>query len=90
MNPLFYFLLAALFFTQMAIAAPHKESPEVVGDQAFYGPDSSAVMNKIQGDLINALDLLQSYQEGASLTPLKLTEKRRNKFEFIRFGRRRR
>lgn len=63
------------------------------------------MLNKVQGQLLNALELLQVYQEGEArpggerpseqqplvgVAPnqLKFTEKRRNKFEFIRFGRR--
>jgi len=50
------------------------------------------VINKVEQQLIEAAELLQVMQEGGgSSFPLqmpKFAEKRRNKFEFIRFGRR--
>jgi len=47
------------------------------------------LISKVESQLFNAVGLLQAYQEAAPM-PLKFAEKRRNKFEFIRFGRRRR
>nr|AAO92292.1 FMRFamide-related peptide precursor [Heterodera glycines] len=46
------------------------------------------VMDKVEARLLGALELLQSYKE-VPIVP-KFTEKRKNKFEFIRFGKRRR
>lgn len=81
-----------------AILASQKGAPEILDPALVYGGESE-VINKVQGELMNALDLLQNYQEGrptleveancvisgANLAPLKLAEKRRNKFEFIRY-----
>ena len=49
------------------------------------------VVDKVESQLLGALELLQSYQAGEAMPlPAKFAEKRKNKFEFIRFGRRRR
>jgi len=55
------------------------------------GAMENEMMNKIEAQLITALELLQSIQQDSVLpqSPIKFTEKRRNKFEFIRFGRKR-
>ncbi|CAD5214816.1 unnamed protein product [Bursaphelenchus okinawaensis] len=68
---------------------PHSRKAELL-------ESNDEMLARIQGQLLNALEMLQVYQEGPE-TPqvvgipanqLKFTEKRRNKFEFIRFGRR--
>ena len=89
------FLLLAITIStfttaQKSISGPQKGSPEMMEAAAaaqIYGGQNSdtEVLNKVQGQLYNTLELLQAYQEGG---PLKFAEKRRNKFEFIRFGRR--
>jgi len=50
-------------------------------------PGSNELLQRVEAQLIGALELLQAYQDGAEPSPLKREEKRRNKFEFIRFGR---
>uniref|UniRef100_A0AC34GQD5 Uncharacterized protein n=1 Tax=Panagrolaimus sp. ES5 TaxID=591445 RepID=A0AC34GQD5_9BILA len=87
------FLLLAITIStfttaQKSISGPQKGSPEMMEAAAaaqIYGGSDTEVLNKVQGQLYNTLELLQAYQEGG---PLKFAEKRRNKFEFIRFGRR--
>jgi hypothetical protein len=39
-----------------------KGSPEVI--EPVYAAESADVINKVQNELVNALDLLQNYQEG--------------------------
>uniref|UniRef100_A0AC34QSI2 Uncharacterized protein n=1 Tax=Panagrolaimus sp. JU765 TaxID=591449 RepID=A0AC34QSI2_9BILA len=78
---------ATIVASQKIIQTSQKGNPEMLDAAQFYGgntPDSE-ILNKVQGQLFNTLELLQAYQEGG---PLKFAEKRRNKFEFIRFGRR--
>ncbi|KAK0396706.1 hypothetical protein QR680_001820 [Steinernema hermaphroditum] len=57
-------------------------SPEMMDPALVYGSDGE-VISRVQSQLLGALQMLQAYQDG----PTKLAEKRRNKFEFIRFGR---
>lgn len=74
-----------------------KGSPELI-QPAIFTPSEGEVLQKVQSQLINAIALLESVQESecpfclsaTSVTdPVKMSaEKRRNKFEFIRFGRR--
>uniref|UniRef100_A0A1I8A6U8 FMRFamide-related neuropeptide n=1 Tax=Steinernema glaseri TaxID=37863 RepID=A0A1I8A6U8_9BILA len=59
-----------------------KGSPEMLDPALVYGNDGEMI-TRVQSQLLGALQLLQAYQDG----PTKLAEKRRNKFEFIRFGR---
>ncbi|WKY14706.1 hypothetical protein Q1695_000325 [Nippostrongylus brasiliensis] len=49
-----------------------------------YEADNSDLLAKVSSQLLSALANIESMQEG---TPVKVAEKRRNKFEFIRFGR---
>ncbi|VDL78495.1 unnamed protein product [Nippostrongylus brasiliensis] len=49
-----------------------------------YEADNSDLLAKVSSQLLSALANIESLQEG---TPVKVAEKRRNKFEFIRFGR---
>uniref|UniRef100_A0A914DTM4 Uncharacterized protein n=1 Tax=Acrobeloides nanus TaxID=290746 RepID=A0A914DTM4_9BILA len=88
MNPmsqiiLLVVLLFGVVFGQKSLPVV-KGSPELV-EQSPYASDKE-VINKVQQQLFNAMELLQAYEEDA---PMKIAEKRRNKFEFIRFGRRR-
>ncbi|KAK0396705.1 hypothetical protein QR680_001820 [Steinernema hermaphroditum] len=66
---------------QKALPQP-KGSPEMMDPALVYGSDGE-VISRVQSQLLGALQMLQAYQDG----PTKLAEKRRNKFEFIRFGR---
>jgi len=82
-------------FASVAVSAmkplpSQKGAPENYdsGPVATYGSENE-VLSKIEAQLFGALQLLQAYEEAAPM-PLKFAEKRRNKFEFIRFGRRRR
>jgi len=81
-------------FASVAVSAmkplqSQKGAPENFdGPVASYGSENE-VLSKIEAQLFGALQLLQAYEEAAPM-PLKIAEKRRNKFEFIRFGRRRR
>ncbi|VDO36207.1 unnamed protein product [Haemonchus placei] len=60
-----------------------KGTPELMQPVVFE-TDNSDLLAKVSSQLLNALANIESMQEG---TPLKIAEKRRNKFEFIRFGR---
>ncbi|CAI2356894.1 unnamed protein product [Caenorhabditis sp. 36 PRJEB53466] len=62
-----------------------KGSPEVLPAAMYDGDASHESLNKIGTQLLNALAELEALQEGSQ--QLKMAEKRRNKFEFIRFGR---
>jgi hypothetical protein len=53
-----------------AILAPHKGTPEIM--DPIYGVDSSDAINKVQSELLNALDILQNYQEGNCYSNLAL------------------
>ncbi|TMS36326.1 hypothetical protein L596_003517 [Steinernema carpocapsae] len=59
-----------------------KGSPEMIDPAMVYGSDGEMI-TRVQSQLLGALQMLQAYQDG----PTKFAEKRRNKFEFIRFGR---
>ncbi|CAD5221120.1 unnamed protein product [Bursaphelenchus xylophilus] len=83
-------LLAVMVITSLCSAQkPHARKGELV-------ESNDEMLARIQGQLLNALEMLQVYQEGPetpqvvgiSPSQMKFTEKRRNKFEFIRFGRR--
>ncbi|KAI6214812.1 hypothetical protein M3Y94_00312300 [Aphelenchoides besseyi] len=93
MNPLYMLscllLLSTVISAQRAIGNA-KGAPEMLDPVIGYGSTDSEMLNKIQGQLLSALEMLQNVQDPAASVPLKLAEKRRNKFEFIRFGRRRR
>lgn len=45
-----------------------KGAPEVI--EPIYAADSAEVMSKVQSELVNALDLLQNYQESRFLMEL--------------------
>uniref|UniRef100_A0A914GXZ9 Uncharacterized protein n=2 Tax=Globodera TaxID=31242 RepID=A0A914GXZ9_GLORO len=60
---------------------------ERVNDRPMNGVDGE-VIDKMESRLLGALELLQTYRD-APIVP-KFTVKRKNKFEFIRFGKRRR
>ncbi|KHJ99768.1 hypothetical protein OESDEN_00223 [Oesophagostomum dentatum] len=63
---------------------PHsKGTPELI-QPMIYESDNSEMLAKVSAQLMNALATIENMQEG---TPIKIAEKRRNKFEFIRFGR---
>ncbi|CAL2049939.1 CBN-FLP-12 protein [Caenorhabditis brenneri] len=67
------------------VAQKAKGSPEVLPAAMYDGDASHESLNKISSQLLNALAELEALQEGSQ--QLKMAEKRRNKFEFIRFGR---
>nr|AAQ23189.1 FMRFamide-related peptide FLP-12 precursor [Ascaris suum] len=77
----FLLLFLSLAFSQKTLAQS-KGSPELI-QPSIYATDSE-VIAKVQGQLLGAITLLDALQDGT----VKLLEKRRNKFEFIRFGRR--
>ncbi|VDM53912.1 unnamed protein product [Angiostrongylus costaricensis] len=52
----------------------------------MYEGDNSEMLAKISSQLLNTLATIENMQEGRN-DCLKIAEKRRNKFEFIRFGR---
>uniref|UniRef100_A0A915E0Q8 Uncharacterized protein n=1 Tax=Ditylenchus dipsaci TaxID=166011 RepID=A0A915E0Q8_9BILA len=96
MNPLSaQMIFGTVFLCVFASAAvnamkpSNKGNPELMeNSQVAYGSENE-LLGKIESQLFGALQLLQAYEEAAPM-PLKFAEKRRNKFEFIRFGRRRR
>ncbi|KAK6061735.1 hypothetical protein COOONC_00593, partial [Cooperia oncophora] len=78
--------LALLLLSALLISAQKshaKGTPELV-QPIVYESDNSELLAKVSSQLLNALANIESMQEG---TPIKIAEKRRNKFEFIRFGR---
>ncbi|CAB3399256.1 unnamed protein product [Caenorhabditis bovis] len=79
-----FFLISTAFAQKFGA----KGSPEVVPQMAalYDGEARNSGLNKVTEQLLNALTELENLQEGGH--PLKMAaEKRRNKFEFIRFGR---
>ncbi|CCD63264.1 FMRF-Like Peptide [Caenorhabditis elegans] len=80
-------VIIALLFCLIATCATQKVkgSPEVLPAAMYDGELSHESVNKISAQLLNALSELEALQEGNQ--QLKMAEKRRNKFEFIRFGR---
>ncbi|VDK45399.1 unnamed protein product [Anisakis simplex] len=60
----------------------NKGTPELI-DPSAYASDGD-VLARVQRQLLGAMAMLDALQDGVT----KLPEKRRNKFEFIRFGRR--
>uniref|UniRef100_A0A8R1IJI3 Uncharacterized protein n=1 Tax=Caenorhabditis japonica TaxID=281687 RepID=A0A8R1IJI3_CAEJA len=84
MNVLFYITLLLCLIATSA-AQKSKGSPEVIPAAMYDGDVSHESLNKISNQLLNALAELEALQEGSQ--QLKMAEKRRNKFEFIRFGR---
>jgi hypothetical protein len=48
-----------------AILAPNNKGLPEVAD-SVYGADSNDYLNKLQGELMNALDIIQNYQESKS------------------------
>ncbi|KAK5972181.1 FMRFamide peptide FLP-12 [Trichostrongylus colubriformis] len=74
-------LLSALLISAQKSHA--KGTPELM-QPLVYETDNSEMLAKVSSELLNALANIESMQEG---TPIKIAEKRRNKFEFIRFGR---
>ncbi|XGW35807.1 hypothetical protein V3C99_019190 [Haemonchus contortus] len=78
--------VALLLVSALLISAQKshaKGTPELMQPVVFE-TDNSDLLAKVSSQLLNALANIESMQEG---TPLKIAEKRRNKFEFIRFGR---
>jgi len=56
-------------------------------DYGYGDSNNNEALNRVEKQLFATLELLQAYREALPM-PLKFAEKRRNKFEFIRFGRR--
>ncbi|KJH43236.1 hypothetical protein DICVIV_10752 [Dictyocaulus viviparus] len=60
-----------------------KGTPELM-EPLMYESENNEILAKISSQLLNTLATIEDMQRGI---PLKIAEKRRNKFEFIRFGR---
>ncbi|CAJ0609964.1 unnamed protein product [Cylicocyclus nassatus] len=76
-----------LFFASMLLVSaqkPHSKGAPELMQPLVYDNDNSEMLAKVSAQLMNALATIENMQEG---TPIKMAEKRRNKFEFIRFGR---
>ncbi|KAI1732191.1 CRE-FLP-12 protein [Ditylenchus destructor] len=87
-------LLLVCVFSSFAVCAQkslpgQKGAPEYMESNPVTFGSESEILSKVEAQLFGALQLLQAYEEAAPI-PAKFAEKRRNKFEFIRFGRRRR
>ncbi|CAD6185071.1 unnamed protein product [Caenorhabditis auriculariae] len=61
-----------------------KGSPEVMSPSIYDGDASHDSLNKISTQLLSVLAEIEEMQDGNQ--QFKMAEKRRNKFEFIRFG----
>ncbi|RCN30881.1 hypothetical protein ANCCAN_23342 [Ancylostoma caninum] len=76
-----------LFLVSLLLVSAQKShskgAPELIPPM-IYENDNSEMLAKVSAQLMNALATIENMQEG---TPIKIAEKRRNKFEFIRFGR---
>ncbi|KAK6765186.1 hypothetical protein RB195_025216 [Necator americanus] len=77
------FVMSMLLVT--AQKSHSKGAPELI-QPVMYDPDNSETLAKVSSQLLTALATIESIQEGG-VPPIKIAEKRRNKFEFIRFGR---
>ncbi|KAJ1371914.1 hypothetical protein KIN20_033954 [Parelaphostrongylus tenuis] len=77
------FLLLLSSFVINAQRSNVKGTQELIEPLAYEG-DNSEMLAKISSQLLNTLATVENMQEGI---PVKIAEKRRNKFEFIRFGR---
>ncbi|KAH7732242.1 FMRFamide-related peptide FLP-12 precursor [Aphelenchoides avenae] len=96
MSPFVHLTVLLLVVVNVFVSAQkpllqRKGAPEIMEQPAYGGTGDNEVLEKVQAQLLGAMELLQAYEDAhAPSVPLKFTEKRRNKFEFIRFGRRRR
>ncbi|CAI5455895.1 unnamed protein product [Caenorhabditis angaria] len=84
----FLFAITLLFVCVIAsFAQKSKGSPEYIQQQPAYDSDNNhEALNKVSAQLLTVLAEIENMQEGNQ--QLKMAaEKRRNKFEFIRFGR---
>lgn len=87
------FLLVAIwssFHPKCSAQKAHLIAERTIGGgQITRDAMEGEVMDRVESQLLGALELLQSYQAAAPIGA-RFPEKRRNKFEFIRFGRKRR
>uniref|UniRef100_A0A7E5A0E2 Uncharacterized protein n=1 Tax=Panagrellus redivivus TaxID=6233 RepID=A0A7E5A0E2_PANRE len=85
MNPMSQLSLALLLLavTIATFASAQKNFPSAEVAQP-YGNVEEEYLNKVPAQLYNSYGYVQAFPDG----PHKFAEKRRNKFEFIRFGRR--